>query len=167
MSLQTTTEPKENEYTNANNAMLLNDEPGKRSIPNPTGAHGKFQDRKAHCKQNSEQTTIGLYGQTQNSARKCEVPNLPLSNGRTNDRKASFPPQTQARPLTFGDLVLSTWCKDVNRIYGMTASDIDKYSRILFPVTFTCFQLMYWIIYLHLGSYDIMDDIVYLHPNHV
>jgi hypothetical protein len=31
--------------------------------------------------------------------------------------------------------------KDVNRMFGMTASDIDKYSRVIFPVTFTCFQV--------------------------
>jgi len=51
--------------------------------------------------------------------------------------------------------------KDLNRLFGMTASDIDKYSRIFFPVTFTCFQLMYWIIYSHLSD-DVVDDLVYL-----
>ena len=28
---------------------------------------------------------------------------------------------------------------------------MDKYSRIVFPVTFICFNLMYWIIYLHVS----------------
>lgn len=54
--------------------------------------------------------------------------------------------------------------KDLNKMFGMTASDIDKYSRVIFPVTFTCFQLMYWIIYQHLSD-DVVDDLVYLHPD--
>ena len=54
--------------------------------------------------------------------------------------------------------------KDLNKMFGMTASDIDKYSRVIFPVTFTCFQLMYWIIYQHLSD-NVVDDLVYLHPD--
>ncbi len=54
--------------------------------------------------------------------------------------------------------------KDLNKMFGMTASDIDKYSRVIFPVTFTCFQLMYWIIYRHLSD-DVVDDLVYLNPD--
>ena len=54
--------------------------------------------------------------------------------------------------------------KNLNKLLGMTASDIDKYSRIFFPVTFTCFQLMYWIIYSHLSD-DVVDDLVYLVPD--
>jgi hypothetical protein len=53
--------------------------------------------------------------------------------------------------------------KDLNKLFGMTASDIDKYSRIFFPVTFTCFQLMYWIIYSHLSD-DVVADLVFLNP---
>ena len=52
--------------------------------------------------------------------------------------------------------------KDLNKMFGMTASDIDKYSRVIFPVTFTCFQLMYWIIYQHLSD-DVVEELVYLH----
>ena len=54
--------------------------------------------------------------------------------------------------------------KDLNKMFGMTASDIDKYSRVFFPVTFTCFQLMYWVIYQHLSDH-VVDDLVYLHPD--
>merc|ERR1719507_2823385 len=52
--------------------------------------------------------------------------------------------------------------KDLNKMFGMTASDIDKYSRVMFPVSFSCFQLMYWIIYQHLSD-DVVEDLVYLH----
>ena len=51
--------------------------------------------------------------------------------------------------------------KDLNKMFGMTASDIDKYSRVIFPVTFISFQLMYWIIYQHLSDF-VIDDLVYL-----
>lgn len=44
---------------------------------------------------------------------------------------------------------------------GITPSDIDKYSRVIFPVCFVCFNLMYWIIYLHISDV-VADDLVYL-----
>uniref|UniRef100_A0A1B6DNU2 Neurotransmitter-gated ion-channel transmembrane domain-containing protein n=1 Tax=Clastoptera arizonana TaxID=38151 RepID=A0A1B6DNU2_9HEMI len=51
--------------------------------------------------------------------------------------------------------------KDMNRLFGVSSSDIDKYSRIIFPVCFICFNLMYWIIYLHISDV-VADDLVLL-----
>lgn len=49
--------------------------------------------------------------------------------------------------------------KDLNKLYGFTPSDIDKYSRVVFPVCFICFNLMYWIIYLHISD-EVAADLV-------
>ncbi|XP_047476131.1 gamma-aminobutyric acid receptor subunit beta-like isoform X11 [Penaeus chinensis] len=49
----------------------------------------------------------------------------------------------------------------LNKLYGCSPSDIDKYSRIVFPVCFVCFNLMYWIIYLHIS--DDSDEDLILH----
>lgn len=40
--------------------------------------------------------------------------------------------------------------KNLNKMYGVSSSDVDKYSRVVFPVCFVCFNLMYWIIYMHI-----------------
>ena len=47
------------------------------------------------------------------------------------------------------------------RIFGMRASDIDKYSRVIFPIMFLTFHLMYWMIYLSISG-EIPEDVVYL-----
>nr|XP_053651807.1 gamma-aminobutyric acid receptor subunit beta-like isoform X4 [Cherax quadricarinatus] len=49
--------------------------------------------------------------------------------------------------------------KGLNKLYGCSPSDIDKYSRIVFPVCFVCFNLMYWIIYLHISD-DSTEDLI-------
>jgi len=50
-----------------------------------------------------------------------------------------------------------------NQICGITPSDIDKYSRVLFPVSFVCFNMLYWIIYLHISNIS-YPDLVMLDP---
>lgn len=54
-------------------------------------------------------------------------------------------------PLS-GSLDATTFCKNPNKLFGVSPSDIDKYSRVVFPVCFVCFNLMYWIIYLHISD---------------
>lgn len=43
--------------------------------------------------------------------------------------------------------------RSLETIFGVRPSDIDKYSRVVFPVCFVCFQLMYWIVYLHISAF--------------
>ena len=43
--------------------------------------------------------------------------------------------------------------KNPNTLFGVCPSDIDKYSRVVFPVCFLCFNLMYWIIYMHISDF--------------
>ena len=49
--------------------------------------------------------------------------------------------------------------KPPHRIFGMRGSDIDKYSRVIFPIMFVSFHMMYWMIYMSISG-DIPDDIV-------
>ena len=51
--------------------------------------------------------------------------------------------------------------KPPHRIWGMRGSDIDKYSRVIFPIMFFCFHMIYWTIYLSISG-EIPEDLVYL-----
>nr|XP_027203700.1 gamma-aminobutyric acid receptor subunit beta-like [Dermatophagoides pteronyssinus] len=52
----------------------------------------------------------------------------------------------------------SYYLKNQNTLFGVCPSDIDKYSRVVFPVCFLCFNLMYWIIYMHISEFLIEDQ---------
>ena len=51
--------------------------------------------------------------------------------------------------------------KPPSRILGMRGSDIDKYSRVIFPILFISFHMVYWMIYLSISG-EIPTDLVYL-----
>lgn len=42
--------------------------------------------------------------------------------------------------------------KNPNKLFGVNPSNIDKYSRVVFPVCFVCFNLTYWVIYLRISD---------------
>lgn len=127
-----------------------------------------------HCKGSSRENTISRYGHTTTgkytSMRRYgdeEAPPLPIPPLLPPLPPVPPPPPlnpTPAPPPAPPPPNPECDMKDLNKMFGMTASDIDKYSRVIFPVTFTCFQLMYWIIYQHLSDH-VVDDLVYLHPD--
>lgn len=131
-------------------------------LSSPQTVHFKVHDPKMHCKGGSRENTISRgyppgpkFGMGRPMGRYDEEAPPPL----LPPCPPAPPPALPAPPPPNPECDM----KDVNRMFGMTASDIDKYSRVIFPVTFTCFQLMYWVIYRHLSD-DVVDDLVYLNP---
>ena len=54
------------------------------------------------------------------------------------------------------------------RILGMRASDIDKYSRVIFPITFLTFHMTYWSIFLTISgaSFLLFSWMAFIFPGH-
>ena len=105
------------------------------------------------CKGGSRENTIAKYNNSHGP------PRFPR---RFDDDGPAPPPAPPSAPKLIPSMMASVVTpKDINKMFGITASDIDKYSRMIFPITFVCFQLMYWIIYQHLSDI-IVEDLVFL-----
>ncbi|XP_042234377.1 gamma-aminobutyric acid receptor subunit beta-like isoform X10 [Homarus americanus] len=107
--------------------------------PKQTEVRYKLHDPKAHSKGGTLENTI---------------------NGRADEEApppiANLLPHKDINKMTY-DFPLRP--HGLNKLYGCSPSDIDKYSRIVFPVCFVCFNLMYWIIYLHISD-DSTEDLI-------
>ncbi|GAB6033168.1 hypothetical protein CHUAL_012774 [Chamberlinius hualienensis] len=84
-----------------------------------------------------------------------------LESGLNNGGGGGGGPESDPPPPTATQQ--PSFLKEANKLYGVSPSDIDKYSRVVFPVCFICFNLMYWIIYLHISDV-LAEDIVPLKP---
>ena len=49
-----------------------------------------------------------------------------------------------------------------DQLFRMKSSDIDKYSRIIFPILFLSFNLMYLSVFLTISDV-VVDELVYIH----
>jgi len=88
--------------------------------------------------------------------------NLRGSTSRLLPGAGSAPANRQQDELLLHQAPVMLQCKkNLQKMGGVSPSDIDKYSRILFPVSFICFNLMYWIIYLNISE-DVVEDLVLL-----
>jgi hypothetical protein len=77
------------------------------------------------------------------------------------DPDVSLPPQqpVMIKPFSgksfFGGKNKPKTPSNPSKLLGVGPSDIDKYSRVIFPVCFICFNLMYWIIYSHISDTNV------------
>lgn len=104
----------------------------------------KMTDAKTYAKHQSFAAVENTLG---NGGSGGAVP-LPIQTAGAGD------PETPSTPAN-----TSYGCKNPNKLLGISPSDIDKYSRVVFPVCFVCFNLMYWIIYLHISD-QLEEDLV-------
>ena len=91
---------------------------------------------------------------------------VPAQQGQPTQQQLPGPPQAGGAggcPPPIHQVQQQQQCKkNLQKMMGISPSDIDKYSRIFFPISFTCFNLMYWIIYLHVSD-EVADDLMLLH----
>jgi len=149
LAIQKMAEQKKNEALHASNANINNDSNNLDLGPKQTLHDGGGR----MCKGGSRENTIAKYNNSHGP------PRFPR---RFDDDGPAPPPAPPSAPKLIPSMMASVVTpKDINKMFGITASDIDKYSRMIFPITFVCFQLMYWIIYQHLSDI-IVEDLVFL-----
>ena len=94
------------------------------------------------CKGGSRENTLAKY----NNAH--PVGRFPR---RFDEEQPPAPPPAPSGPRLIPPLSSVVTPKDINKMFGITASDIDKYSRLIFPITFVCFQEPFKYHHIHPG----------------
>lgn len=113
----------------------------------------KLNDPRNFSKQALESASNG------GSAGAPQLPQHPQLSHPPHLQQTSTATGTLPQPAVAGAELESLGTKNPNKLFGVSPSDIDKYSRVVFPVCFVCFNLMYWVIYLHISDV-LADDLV-------
>lgn len=126
-------------------SMDSNNQPGggadrNRNIINRENAYRNTTGPRSQATQPSQQ--VNIVEQFLDTA--STVPNI--TNSRI-DKKVAYPTGSRVADTKLGK------ARQLDSIFGVRPSSIDKYSRVVFPVCFVCFQLMYWIVYLHISAF--------------
>lgn len=95
------------------------------------------------------QAPINSMRHTNKRIKSIEYEPLTATTQLTSNHKATITATSTRRGARFNriarSVLLLNGCSNPNKICGLSPSDIDKYSRVIFPVCFICFNLMYWV----------------------
>lgn len=124
------------------NAAIIGHHPAQMAAlhNSPTILH----NRATHASQGHLQSVDGARGQ----------PAHPMGQHREGGAGAQGEGEDNSSTAGAGNQL---GCKNPNKLFGVSPSDIDKYSRVVFPVCFVCFNLMYWVIYIHISAIKTQD----------
>lgn len=130
----------------------------RQSFPSASSGSGNGVDHRSTtivipCNSSNQQTTTVTTTSAPSSApNNASELNLPSTKSSAPAAAASADNNAASGDTDGAGTFLPIFSKNLNKMFGVSSSDIDKYSRVVFPVCFVCFNLMYWIIYMHIRS---------------
>merc|ERR1719282_985433 len=159
LAMQKLAEEKKAEALKQMNSMPQVELDLKRHGPDGYGGHGCRDGRglpqnTTMPRQHPKQATVRLHSCCMMTCTLNGGPDM-VTDGRDLEAGRRMPGYSPAPPAP------GPVGPPPERLFGMKASDIDKYSRVVFPIAFLSFHLMYWMIYLTISN-EVADDLVYL-----
>ena len=80
----------------------------------------------------------------------------PPSHASSSSHAASTPHRRKAEDKS------DVTCSTCQTCFCQKPSDIDKYSRLMFPLSFVAFTILYWASYLNINQHTENQDFVFL-----